>query len=78
MSTEQTVYSNDLAGVVVGDTAISDVQGEAGLLSYRGYDVNDMVGVPFLHVVWMVLFGEWPNEQEKSRLKAFMLSLIHI
>ena len=72
MSTEQTVYSNDLAGVVVGDTAISDVQGEAGLLSYRGYDVNDMVGVPFLHVVWMVLFGEWPNEQEKSRLKAFM------
>ena len=72
MSTEQTVYSNDLAGVVVGDTAISDVQGEAGLLSYRGYDVNDMVDVPFLHVVWMVLFGEWPNEQEKSRLKAFM------
>ena len=72
MSTEQTVYSNDLAGVVVGDTAISDVQGEAGLLSYRGYDVNDMVGVPYLHVVWMVIFGEWPNEQEKSRLKAFM------
>lgn len=72
MSTEQTVYSNDLAGVVVGDTAISDVQGEVGLLSYRGYDVNEMVGVPFLHVVWMVLFGEWPNEQEKSRLKAFM------
>jgi len=72
MSTEQTVYSNDLAGVVVGDTAISNVQGELGLLSYRGFDVNELVGVPLLHVVWMVLFGEWPNEQEKSRLKAFM------
>jgi citrate synthase len=48
------------------------VQGDIGLLSYRGIDVNDMVGVPFLHVVWMVLFGDWPNEQEKSRLKAFM------
>ncbi|MEH6633968.1 MAG: citrate/2-methylcitrate synthase [Halioglobus sp.] len=72
MSSDQTVYSADLAGIVVGETAISDVQGEEGLLSYRGIDVNDMIGVPFLHVVWMVLFGDWPNEQEKSRLKAFM------
>jgi citrate synthase len=72
MTTEQSVFSNDLAGVVVGETAISDVQGDIGLLSYRGIDVNDLVGVPFLHVVWMVLFGDWPNEQEKSRLKAFM------
>jgi citrate synthase len=72
MTTEQTVFSNDLAGIIVGETAISDVQGDIGLLSYRGIDVNDLVGVPFLHVVWMVLFGDWPNEQEKSRLKAFM------
>ena len=31
-----------------------------------------MVNIPFLHSVWMVLFGEWPQEQEKSRLKTFM------
>ena len=72
MSAEATVISNDLAGIVVGDTAISDVQGERGLLSYRGIDINDLVGVPFLHVVWMVLFGDWPEEHEKSRLKTFM------
>ena len=72
MSTEESIYSSDLAGVIVGETAISDVQGEIGLLSYRGIDIKEMVGVPFLHVVWMVLFGEWPNAQEKSRLKAFM------
>ena len=69
---EETVYSNDLAGVIVGETAISNVQGDIGLLSYRGFDINELVGVPFLHVVWMVLFGKWPNAQEKSRLKAFM------
>ena len=69
---DETFYSNDLAGVVVGETAISDVQGDIGLLNYRGFDINELVGVPFLHVVWMVLFGEWPNAQEKSRLKAFM------
>ena len=72
MSEQPTVYSKDLAGVVVGETAISDVDGEAGLLSYRGIDIKDLVGVPYLHVVWMVLFGEWPNAQQKSRLKAFM------
>jgi len=33
MSEQETVYSKDLAGVVVGETAISDVDGEAGLLS---------------------------------------------
>jgi len=72
MSSEESVYSSDLAGIIVGETTISDVQGEIGLLSYRGFDIKDLVSVPFLHVVWMVLFDEWPTEQEKSRLKAFM------
>ena len=72
MTSEQAIFSNDLAGIVVGDTAISDVQGERGLLSYRGHDINELVDVPFLHVVWMVLFGDWPEEQEMSRLKTFM------
>ena len=72
MSDTQAVFSSDLAGVVVGETAISDVQGEAGVLSYRGIDINDLVGVPFLHVAWLVVFGDWPTEQEKSRLKSFM------
>jgi citrate synthase len=66
MSSDTVFTSNDLAGVVVGDTAISDVQGDIGLLSYRGIDINDLVGVPFLHVVWMVLFGDWPDEQERA------------
>ncbi len=72
MSEEETLISYDLAGVVVGETAISDVDGERGLLSYRGIDINDLVGVPFLHVVWMVLFGSWPDERQKSKLKQFM------
>ena len=72
MTSEQTTYSNDLAGIVVGDTAISDVQGEQGLLSYRGHDINTLVDVPFLHVVWMVLFGERHQAQEMTRLKTFM------
>ncbi len=66
------LVSHDLAGVIVGETAISDVQGETGILSYRGIDINELVDVPFLHVAWLVLFGEWPDKQEKTRLKSFM------
>jgi len=72
MSTEDSIYSVDLAGIVVGETAISDVQGDAGVLHYRGIDISEMTATPFLHAVWMVLFGEWPSEKEKCRLKAFM------
>ncbi|PLW69259.1 citrate/2-methylcitrate synthase [Pseudohalioglobus lutimaris] len=74
MSETQTVFSNDLAGIVVGETAISDVQGDIGLLSYRGIDINELVDVSFLHVAWLVVFGEWPTDEERRRLKSFMCS----
>ncbi|MCB1678051.1 MAG: citrate/2-methylcitrate synthase [Halioglobus sp.] len=69
---EETLYSADLAGVIVGETAISDVRGDEGRLSYRGIDINDLIGTPFLNVAWMVIFGDWPDEQQKSPLRAFM------
>ena len=71
MSDAQSFISHDLAGVIVGETAISDVQGDTGVLSYRGIDINDLVGVPFLHVAWMVVFGEWPSDDQKSKFKSF-------
>ena len=74
MSREQTVFSSDLAGIVVGETAISDVQGDKGLLSYRGVDITELVGQPFPRVVWLVLFGQWPSAAEEQRLADFMLT----
>ena len=72
MSTEQTVYSADLAGIVVGETAISDVQGDIGLLSYRGIDINDLVDRPFSQVIWLVLFGSWPSARQEGELADFI------
>ncbi|MEM6580804.1 MAG: citrate/2-methylcitrate synthase [Pseudomonadota bacterium] len=73
MTSSEPIYSTDLAGIVVGDTAISDVQGERGRLSYRGYDIADLVKVPFLEVVWIVLFGSRPDAAEHQALNDFML-----
>ena len=72
MSNAETVFSSDLAGVIVGETAISDVRGDEGVLSYRGYDINELIGKPFLHVAWLVMFGDWPTAEDKRRLVAFM------
>lgn len=72
MSAQQEIYSSDLAGVVVGETAISDVQGDIGLLSYRGIDIKILANKPFEHVVWLVLFGDWPNESQAQQLNQFI------
>ena len=62
MTAEATVCSSDLAGMVVGDTAIPDVQGEQGLTQCCRYRHQRPGGRAFLHVVWMVLFGDWPRK----------------
>ncbi|MFT5578474.1 MAG: citrate synthase [Paraglaciecola psychrophila] len=49
--------SMDLAGVVVGETAISDVDGIAGTLSYRGRSIESLASQPFLSVVELLLHG---------------------
>lgn len=67
------LYSEDLAGVIVGETAISNVDGDAGVLSYRGVDITELAGKPFLQVVWLVICGDYPSAEQESALEAFML-----
>lgn len=65
------IHSSDLAGVVVGETAISDVQGERGLLSYRGHAIESIAHRPFLQVAWLLVLGDWPSPLEEQRLGEF-------
>ena len=41
-------YVPGLEGVVVGETAISHVEGDIGRLSYRGRVIEDIVGMDYL------------------------------
>lgn len=70
--------SMDLAGVIVGDTAISDVDGETGSLTYRGIDISDLVDYPFMDAVGLLLFGESYltkelHSQYEQELSEFMM-----
>jgi 2-methylcitrate synthase len=54
-----------LAGIVVGDTAISTV-GKAGLdLTYRGYSIHDLAAEStFEEVAHLLIHGALPNQTE--------------
>ena len=61
-------YVPGLEGVVVGETAISHVEGEVGRLSYRGYVISQIVEMEYLEAAYLVLFGESPSS---SKIEAF-------
>ena len=66
-------YSKGLEGVIAAETAISNVEGDIGRLTYRGYRIEDLVQKQYEEVIWLVLFGELPVASETARLKSFLL-----
>lgn len=65
-------YSPGLEGVIAGETAISNVEGDIGRLTYRGYAIEELVKLPYLAVMWLVLFGDLPSGEEQADLDAFL------
>ena len=58
----QTNYSPGLEGVMAGYTAISQVDGNVDKLTYRGYDVAELVETcTFDEVAHLLLYGKLPN-----------------
>ena len=63
-----------LEGVVVAETAISNVEGELGRLSYRGIDINVLVTKPYLQVVFLLLLGRNPSTNELTEFEHFLIN----
>ncbi|HEX7996000.1 MAG TPA: citrate/2-methylcitrate synthase, partial [Streptosporangiaceae bacterium] len=54
--------SRGLADVVAAATALSDIDGLAGRLSYRGYDINELAGAAtFEEVAYLLQRGSPPS-----------------
>lgn len=59
-----------LEGAVVSDSQISKVEGQAGRLIYRGYDIQDLAEhCTFEEVAHLFWSGELPNARELDALK---------
>ncbi len=60
-----------LADVVAASTALSDIDGQAGRLSYRGYDIHDLAGTAsFEEVAYLLQRGTPPSRAELDDYRA--------
>ena len=59
-----------LEGVVVGQSRLSDINGEVGELIYAGYDIDDLArNTTFEEVCYLLWNGELPNREQLDGLK---------
>ncbi|HVA61252.1 MAG TPA: citrate/2-methylcitrate synthase [Mycobacteriales bacterium] len=67
--------SRGLADVVAASTAISDIDGRAGRLFYRGYDIHDLAGrISFEECIHLLQRGTLPTRAELEQLMAELAS----
>src|SRR3954471_24402227 len=51
------------------ESAITFIDGEAGILRYRGYDIEaiaDQEAPSFLETAWLLIYGELPTAPERD------------
>ena len=59
-----------LEGVIVASTELTKIDGQAGRLVYRGYDVTELAGVvPYEAVAHLLWFGQLPTKEQSAKLK---------
>src|SRR5579859_374456 len=63
--------SRGLADVIAASTAVSDIDGRAGLLFYRGYDIHQLAGAAtFEEVACLLQRGHAPSAAELAAYRA--------
>jgi citrate synthase len=71
MSTTVPTTGAGLEGVVAGESEICYIDGYAGILSYRGYNIHTLAEhASFEEVIWLLWKGKLPTQNELSTLKA--------
>ncbi len=60
-----------LADVVAASTALSDIDGQVGRLSYRGYDINELAGnASFEEIAYLLQRGAAPDDADLAAYEA--------
>jgi citrate synthase len=62
-----------LEGVLVAESELSFIDGDAGQLVYRGYDIADLAeGASYEEVVYLLWYGHLPNRDELAEFSSAM------
>ena len=69
------IVQNGLRGVVAAETALSEVDGEAGQLVIRGFPLEEIApNAAFEEVIMLLTTGELPTGEEKESIKRQLAS----
>jgi citrate synthase len=63
------VIAKGLENVIVDTSSICRIDGTAGRLIYRGYDINDLVNLSFEEVAFLLWNGELPTSKQLADLQ---------
>jgi citrate synthase len=61
---------NAFVNTAACESAITFIDGEAGILRYRGIDIEDLVSVPnpsYLETAYLLIYGELPDRVQRDR-----------
>lgn len=61
-----------LENVVVLETSVSSIDGTEGVLRYRGFDINDLIYLPYDAVSYLLIQGKFPDESELAAYSAML------
>ncbi len=68
-------FSKGLVGVVAAQTTLSSVDGQNGILTYRGYNIHDLAGrTSYEEIVHLLFLGRLPNAAELAAFSAELAS----
>ena len=75
MSEAPTGFRPGLEGVPATQSAISNIDGQHGILSYRGYRIEDLAAhSTFLETAYLLIWGELPGAEARTHLPPQQLS----
>ncbi|WP_254272664.1 citrate synthase [Haloarcula marina] len=64
-----------LEGVLVAESGLSVIDGDAGKLVYRGYTIEDLAnGASYEEVLYLLWYGHLPNQSELAEFESEMAS----
>lgn len=64
-----------LEGVLACGSSVCSIDGPAGVLTYRGYDIRDFVtDASFCDVAWLLWHGDWPGGATSADFRALVAS----
>ncbi len=75
-----TTFDPSLANTAVCRSEITFIDGEQGILRYRGIPIEQFVDKPnFVEVAWLLIFGRLPNREELTRFSELLTAneLLH-